>query len=170
MGSFQQNEDKRSSTGKNIQRKGRKMRQIVCVAAALLVVLIGSTVFGQPSRGSGGWGMKGSYQRMYNPATVETVKGEVVAVEKITPMKGMRYGIHLMVKTDKETIPIHLGPAWFIERQDTKIEKGDRIEVTGSRVTVNGKPAIIAAEVKKGGNVLVLRDKAGVPVWSGWRR
>jgi hypothetical protein len=146
------------------------MRQFVCVAAALLVVFIGSTVFGQPWRGSGGWGMKGSYQRIYNPATVETIKGEVVAVEKITPMKGMRYGIHLMVKTEKETIPVHLGPAWFIERQDTKIEKGDRIEVKGSRVTIGGKPAIIAAEVKKGESVLVLRDSAGVPVWSGWRR
>ncbi len=114
--------------------------------------------------------MKGSYQRMYNPATVETIKGEVVAVEKVKPMKGMQYGIHLMVKTDKETIPVHLGPSWYIDRQDTKIEKGDRIEVKGSRVTFDGKPAIIAAEVKKGDHVLLLRDSAGVPAWSGWRR
>jgi len=146
------------------------MRQTVCVAAVLLVVFMGSTVFGQPWRGSGGWGMKGSYQRMYNPATVETLSGEVVSVDKITPVKGMQYGIHLMVKMDKETIPVHLGPAWFIERLDTKIEKGDRIEVKGSRVSIGGKPAIIAAEVKKGEHVLVLRDSAGVPVWSGWRR
>ncbi len=115
-------------------------------------------------------GMKGSYQRMYNPATVETVKGVVVAVEKVVPQKGMQYGIHLMVKTDKETIPVHLGPAWFIERQDMRIEKGDRIEVKGSRITINGKPAIIAAEVKKSDHVLSLRDSAGVPAWSGWRR
>jgi hypothetical protein len=146
------------------------MRQIVCVAAVLLVVLMGTTVFGQPWRGSGGWGMKDSYQRMYNPATVETLSGEVVSVDKIMPMKGMRSGIHLVVKSGKETIPVHLGPAWFIERLDSKIEKGDKVEVKGSRVTVNGKPAIIAAEVKKGENVLVLRDNAGIPVWSGWRR
>ena len=146
------------------------MKQFVFLAAALLVVFMGSTAFGQPPRGSGGWGMKGSYQRMYNPATVETVKGEVAAVEKVTPMKGMQYGIHLMVKTDKETIPVHLGPAWFIEHQDIRIEKGDRIEVKGSRVTIGGKPAIIAAEVKKGENVLILRDSGGVPVWSGWRK
>jgi hypothetical protein len=146
------------------------MKQVLCVAAALLVVFIGSTVFGQPSRGSGGWGMKGSYQRMYNPGTVETIKGVVVAVEKVVPQKGMQYGIHLVLKTHKETIPVHLGPAWFIERQDTKIEKGDRVEVKGSRVTIGGKPAIIAAEVKKGNHVLSLRDSAGIPVWSGWRR
>jgi hypothetical protein len=146
------------------------MRNALFMVTALLVVLTVSTVSAQSWRGSGGWGMKGAYQRMYNPATVETVSGEVVSVEKITPKKGMQYGIHLTLKTAKETIPVHLGPGWFIERLDTKIEKGDRIEVTGSRVTIDGKPAIIASEVKKGENVLVLRDKAGIPVWSGWRR
>jgi hypothetical protein len=152
------------------RRKEKKMRQTVCVAAVLFMVFMGSTVFGQPWRGSGGWGMKGTYQRMYNPATVESLSGEVVSVDKITPMKGMRSGIHLILKTDKGTIPVHLGPAWFIERLDTKIEKGDRIEVKGSKVSIGGKPAIIAAEVKKGESVLVLRDSAGVPVWSGWRK
>jgi hypothetical protein len=55
-------------------------------------------------------------------------------------------------------------------RLDTKIQKGDTIEVKGSRVTITGKPAIIAAEVKKGDNVLVLRDNNGIPAWTGWRR
>lgn len=146
------------------------MKLFIWAVTALLVVFTGSTVFSQSWQGSGGWGMKGSYQRMYNPATVETIKGEVVAVEKVKPMNGMQYGIHLMVKTDKETIPVHLGPSWYIERQDTKIQKGDRIEVRGSRVTFDGKPAIIAEEVKKGDHVLVLRDSSGVPAWSGWRR
>jgi hypothetical protein len=51
-----------------------------------------------------------------------------------------------------------------------KIEPGDRVEITGSRVTVEGKPTIIAAEVRKGDEVLQLRDAAGVPVWAGWRK
>jgi len=121
-------------------------------------------------RGSGGWGMGTSYQRMYNPATVETVSGKVESVDKITPMKGMYYGIHLLLKTDKETVSVHLGPGWYIERLDTKIEKGDRIEVKGSRATMMGKPVIIAAEVKKGESVLKLRDENGIPVWAGWKR
>jgi hypothetical protein len=57
-----------------------------------------------------------------------------------------------------------------MERLDTKIEKGDKIEVKGSRVTFAGKPAIIAAEVKKGDNILKLRDENGIPAWAGWRR
>jgi len=42
--------------------------------------------------------------------------------------------------------------------------------VKGSRFTLGGKPAIIAAEVKKGDEVLKLRDDAGFPMWIGWRR
>lgn len=125
---------------------------------------------GMKWEGSGGWGMGSEYGRMYDPKTVETVSGEVVSVDKITPAKGMSYGVHLTLKTGKETIPVHLGPGWYIEKQDTKIEPKDKVEVKGSRVTYEGKPAIIAAEVKKGDEVLKLRDENGIPVWSGWRR
>jgi len=121
-------------------------------------------------RGSGGWGMGTSYQRMYNPATVETVSGKVESVDKITPIKGMYYGIHLLLKTDKETVSVHLGPGWYIERLDTKIEKGDNVQVKGSKVTMMGKPVVIAAEVKKGESILKLRDENGIPVWAGWKR
>ena len=143
-----------------------------------VLILILAALFAVPAlagpmrgwRGSGGWGAGGAYQRMYNAATVETVSGEVMSINKITPTKGMSYGIHVMVKTDNETIPVHLGPGWYMERLDTKINKGDTVEVKGSRITYNGKPAIIATEVKKGDAVLKLRDDNGYPSWAGWRR
>jgi hypothetical protein len=125
---------------------------------------------GQGWQGSGGWGMKGAYGRMYDPATVQTVAGKVVAVNRVAPMKGMGAGVHVALDTQDGMVSVHLGPAWYIERQDTRIEKGDRIEVKGSRVTIAGKPAIIAAEVRKGDQLLILRDANGVPAWSGWRR
>jgi len=82
----------------------------------------------------------------------------------------MSQGVHMMLKTDKETISIHLGPSWYIENQDIKIEPKNKVEVKGSRITFEGKPAIIATEVKKGNEMLKLRDEKGFPVWSGWRR
>ncbi|HSB30208.1 MAG TPA: hypothetical protein VLD55_01250 [Candidatus Sulfobium mesophilum] len=149
-----------------------RTKRILGSVVALSLILTYSMAFAGWGgwRGSGGWGMGSQYNSMYNPATVETVLGTVELVERVTPMKGMNYGIHLVIKTDKETIAVHLGPSWYIERLDTKIEKGDRIEVKGSRVTIAGKPAIIAAEVKKGDNVLVLRDSQGIPAWAGWRK
>ncbi len=118
-------------------------------------------------KGSGGWGYKSQYQRMYNPQSVVEIKGVVEGIEQVTPTKGMSSGIHLKVKTDTETIAVHLGPAWFIERQDISIEKGDMIEVKGSKITFNESPAIIAKEVEKGDTELELRDDNGFPVWAG---
>ncbi len=118
----------------------------------------------------GGWGMGSRYGRMYDTHTVETVSGEVVRIDRIKPMRGMSYGIHIALKTDKGEIPVHLGPAWYIDRQSPAIKVGDRVEVKGSRVMFQGTPVIIAAEVNRGGEVLKLRDDSGYPAWAGWRR
>lgn len=150
-----------------------KLVRVTFTTLTILMVVFAAESMAQRGmkwRGSGGWGMGSKYNRMYDPKTVETVIGEVIAVDKITPTKRMSYGIHLMLKTDKETISIHLGPGWYLENQDVKIELKDKVEIKGSRITFEGKPAIIAAEVKKGEEILVLRDTNGVPAWSGWRR
>jgi hypothetical protein len=137
---------------------------------ALCVVTESIAQAGMKWRGSGGWGPGGHYGRMYDPKSVEIISGRVITVERITPRAGMSYGVHATLQTEKETISVHLGPGWYIENQDVKIEPQDRIEVKGSRVTLAGKPAIIAAEVKKGDELLKLRDESGFPVWAGWRR
>ncbi len=121
-------------------------------------------------RGGGGWGAGSPYARMYNPKTIETIAGEVVSVEKIAMEMNMSEGVHIVLKAATETISVHLGPDWYIENQDVKIESKDKVEIKGSRITFEGKPAIIAEEVKKGDEVLMLRDASGVAVWSGWRR
>ena len=145
-----------------------KTQRIVIVFLVLLFLSSAQAVFAQAA--GQGRGTGGKFQRTYNPATVETLSGTVESVNKVKPPRGRSYGIHLMLKTDKETIPVHLGPAWYINKLEPKIEKGDQVEVKGSRVTLAGKPAIIAAEIKKDGSTIKLRDDNGVPVWAGRRR
>lgn len=106
-------------------------------------------------------------QRNYDPKTVETIQGKVLSVQKATRAQGRNYGIHLALQTDKETIPVHLGPGWYVEKQTPQIQANDTITVTGSRITIDGKPAIIAAQVKKGNEILKLRDENGIPAWRG---
>jgi len=123
-------------------------------------------------RGTGrGFNSQNAYGRIYNPQTEEAIKGVIVGIENYTSYQRNYYGIHLMVETNDETIPVHLGPAWYLENQNINIAVDDNIEIVGSRITFDNKPAIIAAEVKKGENVLTLRDEIGVPIWSGrgWR-
>jgi hypothetical protein len=150
------------------------MKKPIAVTAALATLLLTlspvALAQGMKWRGSGGWGPGAAYGRMYDPKTVDTVTGEVIKVDRITPMRGMSGGVHLVLKTDKGDVSVHLGPQWYLENQDVKIEPKDTVEVTGSRVTVQGQPALIAAEVKKGDQVLKLRDTAGTPVWAGWRK
>jgi hypothetical protein len=151
----------------------KKIGMVVLVG--LLGLILANGVWAQPGMGPGGgqgrgWGAGDPYSRMYNPKTVETLSGEVVSVEKFTPGQKMSYGVHFTLKTDKETIPVHLGPSWYVEKQPVTVAQGDKVEVTGSRITYQGKPAIVAQEVKKGDQVLKLRDANGVPAWAGQGR
>jgi hypothetical protein len=84
--------------------------------------------------------------------------------------KGISPGVHLTLTTAQETLSVHLGPEWYISGQDTRLAPGDSIEVTGSRITFEGKPVIIASKITKGAEVLLLRDDAGFPAWVDWRR
>ena len=155
---------------RRITMKTSKMIVLMLFVAGMVLPTAAFAQHGMHWKGSGGWGTGAPYGRMYDPKTVETVSGEVAGIESFSPEKGMGAGVHLLLKTDKETISVHLGPAWFIENQDLKIENKERIVVRGSRITFQEKPAIIAAEVTKGNETLLLRNDAGVPVWSGWRR
>ena len=114
-----------------------------------------------------GPGPRAHYKRMYDPKTVETVSGEVVQVKTIPHRRGTGSGGHLILKTAKEEIPVHLGPSFYLDKQDVKIAQNDKIEVKGSRVTTKGgNPILLAAEVKKGTDPLTLRDENGIPAWS----
>ncbi|KJR42936.1 hypothetical protein MCHI_001139 [Candidatus Magnetoovum chiemensis] len=119
--------------------------------------------------GSGGWGCGYNFQRMYNPAAVTTVVGIVESIDQVVPFSGMSYGVHINLKTDKGIVSVHLGPAWYLDRQDLTINKGDKLEITGSMTTFNTGNALIASTVKKGYDVLTLRDQSGVPYWAGCR-
>src|SRR5947207_8408311 len=96
-------------------------------------------------------------QRDYDPKTVETISGKVLSIEKTTPAKKRGYWVDLMLQTGNETIPVQLGPAWYIDKQTPRIEANDTITVTGSRLTLDGRSAIIAADITKGNELLKLR-------------
>ena len=74
---------------------------LVIYGLLFVFVTAASVVSAAPWRGwkgSGGWGAGGSYCSMYDVNTEETFTGDVASVDKITPRRGMSYGIALMVK------------------------------------------------------------------------
>lgn len=111
----------------------------------------------------------GRRMRLYDPATETNIKGTIEEVRQITRGR-MMMGTHLMVKTGEEIREVILGPSNFINSKGFSFVKGDSIEVTGARLTVNGAGYVMAREVVKDGKTLTLRDKDGRPQWSGMRR
>jgi hypothetical protein len=106
---------------------------------------------------------------LFDPKTVETVRGEVVNVEEFTLARGMPPSVKLTMKTENnEALLVFLGPQWYLEEKDFELQPKDKIEVKGSRAIFQGKPALIAAVVFKEDRILKLRNENGVPVWSPW--
>jgi len=101
----------------------------------------------------------------FDPRTIETVQGMVVDAPRIQT-GGIPEMEHLTLQTSREKLTVVLGPNWFLARQNWKISALDRIEVTGSRLDLDGRPALVAQKVKKGEQVLELRDSAGLPLWA----
>ena len=121
-------------------------------------------------RGSGGWGGGHPYALSFNRAATVRVSGEVIQLERVTPLPGMSDGYLLLLKTRDETLQVDLGPAWYLERQDFSLEARDAVAVAGSRVRVGGRNVIMATSVVKRDKVLLLREVDGLPLWSSWRQ
>lgn len=143
------------------------MKEII-VLLAVASLALAAPALPQPG---GGMGMGGGMgPRLYNPQTVITVKG---AVEKLSELSmgpgggmGMKFR-ELLLKTDKGSLMVHMGPIWYLDQKKFAVKVGDTLEVTGSQVTLNNQPAIIAREVKVDGQTIKLRDDQGIPAWRG---
>lgn len=131
----------------------------IAVAAFLLAPI----TFAQPGGGKG--------SPRYDPSTETKIQGAVQEVrEQPCPNGGRCVGQHVTLKAETGTFDVHLGPADYWKKNGIELLKGDSIEVTGSRVLVDGKEALIAREVRKGDKTVTLRNAQGVPAWSGGRR
>jgi hypothetical protein len=75
--------------------------------------------------------------------------------------------IYLVAKDGTETVEIYLAPKTFLDDMSSAFNKGDKLEIIGSKVKQETGSLILAREVVNGNNTLVLRDKTGEPVW-GW--
>jgi hypothetical protein len=132
-----------------------------CVRMAVPVILlaVGATAAAQAGMGK--------YQQLYAQGDIQTVAGVVQSVDLVTPPGVRTQAVTVTLKTGTETIPVQLGPESFVQRLAFRIEKGDKIEVTGSRISVDGKSLMLAAQIKKGAQALAIRNSAGVPAWAG---
>lgn len=144
------------------------MKRLVIMSLSILItgLLVSVPLYAQGGRDAKN--VRQQYYRMYDFNTVETIEGTVAEViYRSGKIAGMQ-GVEIKVKTSSTTIPVHLGPRWYIEQQEP-VKESDRITVTGSRITFEGESVLVASKVQRGEMALQLRDQQGFPVWRGWR-
>lgn len=101
----------------------------------------------------------------YDTATVQTITGRVITLERFAATHRRSRGIHALLKSDNESIYVYLAPRWHLKKQDFRVSKGDTITVTGSRELLDGRMTLVAAEIRKGQMRLKLRERDGTAAW-----
>jgi sporulation protein YlmC with PRC-barrel domain len=124
-----------------------------------------------PQVGYVGFAEPRPYLQMFNPKTVETVSGEIVKVEYLVPEPEFEQGTRLIIRSGaKKFLLVHLGPPWYIKGERNRLKPGTKVTATGSMVTVDDTPLMIATMLEVGNEKLKLRDEEGNPIWVGWRK
>ena len=100
----------------------------------------------------------------YDVHTETKMKGTVEEV-KLPPKASEKDVVHLLVKSGTDTVDVYLCPKSFLDDMGVSFGKGDEIAMTGSKVRQGEADLILAREVVKGTDTLVLRDEKGNPVW-----
>jgi hypothetical protein len=75
---------------------------------------------------------------------------------------------HITIKSGTDTFDLYLCPKSFIDDMGVSFAKGDEVAFTGSKIKQGDADMILAKEVVKGTDTLVLRDAKGNPVWN-WK-
>jgi hypothetical protein len=133
-------------------RLHRTLTQALCIALAAPPVLLFAQV-GPPK---------------YDVAT--EAKFKVTVQDMKLPAKGKEKDVaHLMVTSGADTIDIYLCPKSFLDDMGATFAKGDEVTITGSKIKQDGSDVILAREVVKGTDTLMLRDDKGKPVWN-WHK
>jgi predicted PhzF superfamily epimerase YddE/YHI9 len=98
--------------------------------------------------------------------TTETKISSTIQDVKVEKADNGQERVFLVVKDGADTVEVYVAPKTFLEDMSSDFAKGDQVEITGSKVKIEAGTVVLAREVVKGNNTLVLRDKAGEPVWA----
>jgi hypothetical protein len=102
----------------------------------------------------------------YDTAKEVTIKGVVQEVKDFQcPVSG-GMGAHLIVKTDKGLVTVHLALSKFLSEYGFAFAKGDEVEVIGAKAKVGDDDnAVLARKIDRGNQTFTFRDKNGKPLW-----
>jgi hypothetical protein len=112
------------------------------------------------------WAQAPANAPKYDVANELTIKGVIDEVKDFQcPVSG-GMGAHLVVKTEKGLVTVHLALSKFMSEYGLSFAKGDEVVITGVKVKVgDDENAILARKIERGNQTFVFRDKEGKPLW-----
>lgn len=104
----------------------------------------------------------------FDVAQPVTLDGKILKVENCDLGKG-RYsqGVKLVLEAKGKEETVHLGPSAYISNQAWEFSAGQNVKINAYPGTGKSQGMLFAADVNQDGKTLILRDKDGLPQWSG---
>jgi len=131
-----------------------KVNYIVGVAAIVLIAVLTSVRTPQKQA-----------PPAYNAAAEVSVSGIVGETKEFFCPISDEQGLHVVLRTGEGNVLVHVAPARFLRSQQFVISPNDQISVVGTRVNYQSEDAMLAREITRGNEVLILRDHQGTPIW-----
>ena len=101
----------------------------------------------------------------YNAAAEATISGTVEETREFFCPISDEQGMHLVLRTPQNVLLVHVGPSRFLRAQAVQFHSGDQVEVVGTRVHYQQQDALLAREITRGNETLIVRDHQGRPLW-----
>lgn len=103
---------------------------------------------------------------VYGSSVLSHRSGTIEAFTPYTPANSDAVWVVMQLNTGGSIVPVLLGPVWYLERQDVRIETGDLVSV--STVRTRGSSMEYALNLSNQNGYMTLRNPADIPVWNGW--
>ncbi|MEW6657310.1 MAG: hypothetical protein AB1424_01490 [Thermodesulfobacteriota bacterium] len=86
------------------------------------------------------------------------ITGRITQIQAESFSQNMEPGLGMDVQTpDRGVVHVHLGPMWFLDRQETDLKPGEEVTIEAFCYKLAGQERVIAGEVTHKDHKLVLR-------------
>ncbi|HMR79538.1 MAG TPA: hypothetical protein PKD61_30735, partial [Polyangiaceae bacterium] len=96
------------------------------------------------------------------PATLD---GEILGVDKQSPDAHLAQSVVLRVRTESGQVDVLLAPAWVLDEKGLSFAPKERVQIKGKQRVESGQSVFEVQTLKRGEDVIELRDDAGKPLW-----
>ena len=130
----------------------------------LCLSLLGSVCLARSAvqKGSGFW--TDADQKLFLANPKAEIHGNVLSMEEGSGSQE-EAGLKLRLATKEGEVTVYVGPSWFLSKNAFNLTQGEPITVVGIRIPLEKMGGVMASEISRSGEKLILREPSGKPRW-----